>query len=71
MKNDLDELTKIAKELKIEIPKEDDIPHLEEMVQKLVSKIQEMQKTYAWIWKYTEEDSRELLKEKIIETFGK
>lgn len=70
-KNDLDELMKIAEELEIEIPKEDDIPYLEEMVQTIVTKIQEIQKTYAWIWRHTEEDSKELLKEKIIETLGK
>ena len=75
--NDLARVIDIADELKIDLNKiidENDNTYLEENVIGLLNKIEELKKTYAWIWFHAQEaqDKEELirLKEDILSTLG-
>ena len=61
-------LNDIASELNIKVSTEniDRVLYLEETCGKIVDKISEMQKTYAWIWHDTSAENREIIKGQII-----
>tara|TARA_Y100001938_G_C7936554_1_gene352068 strand:- start:160 stop:762 length:603 start_codon:yes stop_codon:yes gene_type:complete len=75
--NDLAKVIDIADELKInlnEVIDESDNTYLEENVVGLLNKIEELKKTYAWIWFHAQqeqsEDELNTLKDNILSTLG-
>ncbi len=68
---DWSKVVEIADELGININdiKKDDYEYLNKSVEELENKISQLKKTYAWVWKHTEENGRENLKSNILKTF--
>ena len=69
---DWSRVMEIAMELGIDISKikKDDSKYLEESVKKLTEKIHELKGTYAWQWKDTPEENKEIVKEGMLKSLG-
>ena len=65
-------VVEIADELNIKIDdvKKDDTIYLEESVDGLTGKIQDLKSTYAWIWTSTNTENKEGLKKQILRSLG-
>ncbi|MBC8428315.1 hypothetical protein H8D04_00385 [bacterium] len=69
---DWSKVMEIAMELGIDISniKKDDSEYLEESVSKLTEKINELKGTYAWQWKDTPDENKEIVKERMLKSLG-
>ena len=69
---DWSKVVEIAKELGIDISdiKNDDSEYLEESVKRLTQKIKQLKLTYAWKWKHTPDQDREIIRGMILQSLG-
>ena len=71
-KRDWSKVVEIAKELGIDISdiKNDDSEYLKESVKRLTEKIKQLKLTYAWKWKHTPDQEKEIVKGMILQSLG-
>ena len=69
---DWSKVVEIAKELGIDISdiKNDDSEYLKESVKRLTQKIKQLKLTYAWKWKHTPDQDREIIRGMILQSLG-
>ena len=67
-KNDWSRVTQIAEELDIDITdvEEDDSQYLEESIKSMEKKIEDIKKTFAWLWSHSDKKERPHLKKNIL-----